>query len=69
MIMHTRWHDVAHQLRYNRTGTPDPCWVETHIEEAQDMAKCPKSPCARGILALGLIAAVVYFIRKKKCCG
>ncbi|MBB6457084.1 hypothetical protein HNR55_001672 [Acetobacter lovaniensis] len=33
------------------------------------MAKCPKSPCARGILALGLIAVVVYFIRKKKCCG
>ncbi|CEF53485.1 hypothetical protein predicted by Glimmer/Critica [Acetobacter ghanensis] len=64
---------MARHLRYNRTETPDPCWVEPQIEDAQDMAncpvKCPKSPCARGILALGLIAAVVYFFRKKKCCG
>jgi hypothetical protein len=67
--MCARWHDVARQLGYNGTETPDPCWVELHIEEAQDMAKCPKSSCARGILALGLIAVVVYFIRKKKCCG
>ncbi|MBS0965078.1 hypothetical protein [Acetobacter okinawensis] len=67
--MVARWHDVVHQLRYNKPETPDPCWAEPHIEDAQDMAKCPKSPCARGILALGLIAAVVYFIRKKKCCG
>ena len=67
--MGARWHDVARQLRYNRHEPPDPCWAEPYTEDAQDMAKCPKSPCARGILALGLIAAVVYFIRKKKCCG
>ncbi|ARW47313.1 hypothetical protein APT_02478 [Acetobacter pasteurianus NBRC 101655] len=31
--------------------------------------KCPKSPCVRGLLVAGLIATVVYFLRKKKSCA
>ena len=33
--------------------------------------KCPsKSPCLKGILALGAIAGLVFFfVRKKKCNG
>jgi hypothetical protein len=31
--------------------------------------KCPKSPCVRGLLLVGLIATAFYFFRKKKCCA
>jgi hypothetical protein len=36
------------------------------------MADCPvkcsvKSPCVKGILALGLVAAVIFFFKKKGC--
>lgn len=31
--------------------------------------KCPvKSPCVKGILALGLLVAVLCFVKKKVCC-
>lgn len=36
---------------------------------AKCLSKCLKSPCARGLLVVGLIATVVYFLRKKKCCN
>ncbi|ACI50969.1 conserved hypothetical protein [Gluconacetobacter diazotrophicus PA1 5] len=37
------------------------------------MANCPakcsvKSPCVKGMLALGLVAAVIFFFKKKSCC-
>jgi|LAHS01.1.fsa_nt_gb hypothetical protein len=36
---------------------------------ANCLTKCPKSPCVRGLLLVGLIASAFYFFRKKKCCA
>lgn len=33
---------------------------------AKCVVKCPKSPCARGLLLVGLVAAAFFFFRKKK---
>lgn len=48
------------------------CVLDVVCKEVSPMAECPtkckiKSPCVKGILALGLVAAVAFVVKKVFC--